>query len=230
MFTACICCLWASKPNGSVGLTASSSKTTLYTTTSSVAAAAQQYCSDIMPVTRPGWRAVALLLALFPLSSSSFITSPLRGPTAWHHQPQGTCSRLFMANEPSTSTSTPSSRRAFLERGAVAASWGLVAASLAPARSLATDFAGIDVRGIDVSEILHPGVGGGGGKASRPLRDCLLNVERVRISTKQVTQSIMFCCCRKTVASGTTSPTGATLVREPETILVLVRPYNCKRF
>lgn len=68
-----------------------------------------------------------------------------------------------------------------------AAAAGLVAASTAaPAPSIAKDFGGIDVKGIDVSEVLHPGAGVGGGKATKPLRDCVLNVERVRVSTKQV--------------------------------------------
>eukprot|EP00904_Undaria_pinnatifida_P010429 jgi/Undpi1/6516/HiC_scaffold_20.g08995.m1 len=98
------------------------------------------------------------------------------------------------AETTSSSASSSTSRKAFLRRGAtaVAASWGLVAAVAvaSPAASLAKDIGGIDVRGIDVAEMLHPGAGGGSGKASKPLRDCLLNVERVRISTKQLEDTL----------------------------------------
>lgn len=85
------------------------------------------------------------------------------------------------------------SRGTFLARGAssaasAVAAWTLVGSASvgAPGQAIAKDIVGIDVRGIDVSEILHPGAGEGGGKASKPLRDCVLNVERVRVSTKQV--------------------------------------------
>lgn len=91
-----------------------------------------------------------------------------------------------------TPSSESSSRKAFLRRGATAAaaSWGLVAAVASPAPSLAKDIGGIDVKGIDVAEMLHPGAGGGSGKASRPLRDCLLSVERVRVSMQQLEDTL----------------------------------------
>lgn len=139
----------------------------------------------------------ALALALFvcPWLTNAFIVAPSSVASLWRqrqHQ-HGACSRLFMTAEPGSRSqpTTPlseasSSRRAFLGRGAAAAAWGLVLASAAPAPSTAKDVGGIDVRGIDVAEMLHPGVGGLGGKASKPLRDCVLNVERVRISTQQV--------------------------------------------
>lgn len=138
----------------------------------------------------PASCAVALALLLASISSSNaFLPTPSLAATACrqHHQ-QGTCGSLAMTAE-TPSSSESSSRKAFFRQGAtaVAASWGLVAAAVAsPAPSLAKDIGGIDVRGIDVAEMLHPGAGGGSGKASSPLRDCLLNVERVRVSTKQV--------------------------------------------
>lgn len=90
------------------------------------------------------------------------------------------------------------SRGAFLSQGASSATsavvgWTVIgsASVTAPGRASAKDIVGIDVRGIDVSEVLHPGAGGGGGgKANKPLRDCVLNVERVRVSTKQVEQKM----------------------------------------
>lgn len=133
--------------------------------------------------------AIALFLASIWSSEAFLTTTLLTAAMCRHHHPQAPCGPLAMTAETtSSSASSSTSRKAFLRRGAtaVAASWGLVAAVASPAASLAKDIGGIDVRGIDVAEMLHPGAGGGSGKASKPLRDCLLNVERVRISTKQV--------------------------------------------
>lgn len=151
-------------------------------------------------------RATTLLLVatlLSPLRSNAFIaTTPRSVSTATAH---GRCAHdkqppnsPTSARKPSTRGTTrrpvscdtggggSTSRKHFLQKGAVAAAWGLVAASLAPPPSLAKDVGGIDIRGIDVSEVLHMGAGESGGKATKPLRDCVLNVERVRISTQQV--------------------------------------------
>lgn len=140
--------------------------------------------------------AVALLLAAPLPSLDAFLTtSTLSAKAATSRQRQRTTcvNRLFMSenHDPvaaAAAKSTPpsqGSRGEFLRRGALTAAWGLAAVSGAPSASQAKDFGGIDVRGIDVAEVLHPGAGVGG-KASKPLRDCLLNVERVRVSTKQV--------------------------------------------
>lgn len=129
----------------------------------------------------------ALLLASIS-SSNAFLATPFLAAAVCRQHQQGTCGSFAMTAESPSSES--SSRKAFLRRGATAsaASWGLVAAVASPPPSLAKDIGGIDVRGIDVADMLHPGAGSGSGKASRPLRDCLLSVERVRISTKQVRQ------------------------------------------
>ena len=135
--------------------------------------------------TNPASCALALFLACIS-SSNAFLATPFLAAAVCRHHQQGACGSLGMTAE--TPSSESSSRKSFLRRGATAAaaSWGLVAAVASPAPSLAKDIGGIDVRGIDVAEMLHPGAGGGSGKASRPLRDCVLSVERVRISTKQV--------------------------------------------
>lgn len=78
-----------------------------------------------------------------------------------------------------------SSRRGFLAGGTVAL-LATVVATASPAPSVAKGFDVSEVKGLDVNEVMHLGAGSTGGKATKPLRDCLLNVERVRISTKQV--------------------------------------------
>lgn len=143
----------------------------------------------------PASCAIALFLASIS-SSRAFLTTPLlTAAVCRHHHQQAACGPLAMTVEtPSSSASSSTSRKAFLRRGAtaIATSCGLVAAVASPAASLAKDIGGIDVRGIDVAEMLHPGAGGGSGKASKPLRDCLLNLERVRMSTKQVRTALQL--------------------------------------
>lgn len=139
--------------------------------------------------TASGWWAVALLLALSASPSNSFLSAvrPCAGTAPYRYRQQRTCgssaaTALAMA---SGDTDGRGSRRAFLEGGA-AAVLASVAALALPAPSLAKGFDVSEVKGLDVNEVMHLGAGDSGGKATKPLRDCLLSVERVRISTKQV--------------------------------------------
>eukprot|EP00752_Nemacystus_decipiens_P004151 g3799.t1 len=93
----------------------------------------------------------------------------------------------MMTSDPGGSSSS-SSRRDFVEGGA-AALLASVAAVALPSPSLAKlDLS--EVKGLDVNEVMHLGAGSSGGKATKPLRDCLLNVERVRVSTKQLEETL----------------------------------------
>lgn len=150
--------------------------------------------------------ALMLLLNLISHSSNAFISSrafPSSVRCCQQQQRGGFRNRPFMkksehdamttsgasprmVKSPLSASASCSSRRYFIQKGALATTWAFVISSITPLASEASQqFAGVEIRGIDVAEVLHPGAGGTG-KASKPLRDCLLNVERVRISTKQV--------------------------------------------
>ena len=142
---------------------------------------------------------LALLLALIPSPSNSFLSSGSLASTVVQRLQQQTEARnrpFMKANKHdatlSSAASAPSvSRKSFIGSGALATMWSFAAVATTPFASDAAQFAGVEIRGIDVAEVLHPGVGGTG-KATKPLRDCLLNVERVRISTKQVKSSLSY--------------------------------------
>lgn len=132
----------------------------------------------------------ALILILSTSLSSAFLATSPRGSGGAPRHGFRTC-----ASATTTMTSDPggSSRRAFLEGGA-AALLASVAAVALPSPSLAKlDIS--EVKGLDVNEVMHLGAGSSGGKATKPLRDCLLNVERVRVSTKQVSGRCWVHCC-----------------------------------
>lgn len=132
---------------------------------------------------------LCLLGLLVAISSSGAFLAPSLKAT---HDKE-TTRRVCMRAE---SSSSPSSRGTFVDQAlssVFALGFTILGATATPHEATAKDFAGlIDIKGIDTSEVLHPGAGGGGwtGKASKPLRDCIVNVERVRVSTKQVTQSV----------------------------------------
>ncbi|CAM9799535.1 unnamed protein product [Discosporangium mesarthrocarpum] len=78
------------------------------------------------------------------------------------------------------------SRRDFLGKGLAGASMlGLLTAE-PNNQALAADFGGLEITGVEVKELLHPGAGESSGNAKKPLLDCLINIERVSESTKQV--------------------------------------------
>ena len=137
----------------------------------------------------------ALVLVMFTSLSSAFLAASPRGTGgASRHGCFRSCASttiMTAASDPGgSSSSSTSTRRAFVEGGA-AALLASVAAVALPSPSLAKlDIS--EVKGLDVNEVMHLGAGDSGGKATKPLRDCLLNVERVRVSTKQVQQQHMF--------------------------------------
>ncbi|CAN0124893.1 unnamed protein product [Pylaiella littoralis] len=163
-----------------------------------------------------GWCIHAALLLAFPtfLSSAFIATSPRGAGEVSRHLPQlqlqqqqqqqqqqacTSTSRFSLvtredgssdsSSSSSSSSSGRSSRRELLEGGAVALLASVAAAAL-PAPSLAKGIDISEVKGLDVTEVMHLGAGSSGGKATKPLRDCLLNVERVRISTQQLEDTL----------------------------------------
>lgn len=131
---------------------------------------------------------VSALVILGTVPCDGFVAPPTRTHTRSVISRASTAVRTAIMSTDEQDQSS-FSRGAFLQRGAAAtaAACTVIGVSFAaPGRTRASYFAGIDIKGIDVSEVLHPGAGDGGGKATKPLRDCVLNVERVRVSTKQV--------------------------------------------
>lgn len=143
-----------------------------------------------------------VLLVLSASPSSAFVTSTPRGVArASRNGFRSSCASAtttVMTSDPGGSSSSSSSRRAFVQGGAAALLASVAAAAL-PSPSVAKlDMS--EVKGLDVNEVMHLGAGSSGGKATKPLRDCLLNIERVRVSTKQVHMWVMcgrlgsYCC------------------------------------
>lgn len=127
----------------------------------------------------------ALVLVLSTSLSSAFLAASPRAAGGASRSGFRSCASTptMMTSDPGGSTST--SRRAFVEGGAAALLASVAAVAALPPPSLAKlDIS--EVKGLDVNEVMHLGAGSSGGKATKPLRDCLLNVERVRVSTKQV--------------------------------------------
>ncbi|CAM9814213.1 unnamed protein product [Ectocarpus sp. 4 AP-2014] len=141
--------------------------------------------------TASGCWVLAVLLALYSSLSGAFLT-PTKAALGCLHQHRSasspTCLSMTARDELGSGKSR-SSRRGFLEGGAVGLLASVAVIGL-PAPSAAKGIDLSEVKGLDVSEVMHLGAGSSGGKATKPLRDCLLNVERVRISTKQLEDTL----------------------------------------
>lgn len=133
----------------------------------------------------------ALVLILSTSLSSAFLAASPRGGGGASRYGFRSCATTTMAASDPGGSTTRTSRRAFVEGGAAALLASVAAVALPPPSLAKLDIS--EVKGLDVNEVMHLGAGSSGGKATKPLRDCLLNVERVRVSTKQASACSMRC-------------------------------------